>query len=130
MKAETYLAMRQAYHQRRAEELALSRANITSAERNEMTAAVASIPGEILWPVTLLRREFAGYRKLVERIRAEQASGRGVTASDRSRLSQATRLVVSKLAASSDPDAEAASTFVQQLIAAPGGQGLQFVGVQ
>ncbi|NUQ66208.1 MAG: hypothetical protein HUU20_27415 [Pirellulales bacterium] len=127
LRAETYAAMRKDYQERRKAELAFLRGKTKAPEQAEAADAVAAIPGEILWPATLLRPEFAGYRALVERIMNDQTGGRGVSQTDRSRLCVATGLVKSKLAGVADPEADEAVRFVECLTGKTSTRAVQFV---
>jgi len=119
---ESQAAMRQAYQERRAEELAARRGNSRAAVAAADAQSAPAIG--LSWPAAMQGTEYAGYRRLAERVLARQATGAEVPAADVARLREAHRSALRRLGASDSPEAGEAVQFVQNLRTARPSSGI------
>jgi hypothetical protein len=121
-RVEAYYALREANRHYRDAENEARRQRTTDVVRNQnghpkqgAAAEVATVA--IQWPTMLEEPNFAGYRKLVERLAAKRANGSEPTKAECSRLAQANRVVLAVLknAPENTTDRDAAGQFVKNL---------------
>ena len=111
-RVETLNDMRAAYKARTAAEYRAQRAHVVAAN---LPAAAPS--AKLNWPAELAGADLAGYRRLVERLVGQWVAGLALSDSDRSRLDEATSLVIKKLEQTSAADATVARQFLASVFA-------------
>lgn len=123
-RAETYLAMREAYEARRLAAIQTKREAQTVARmryaRPEEDTMVMSIKTALPWPTALRQDKFASYRSLVDRLMVNRAKGLTWTNAERTRFIQATQTVLKSLKEADEirgkADYAAAHRFASQVL--------------
>jgi len=115
-RVKVWLAMRDAHKERLAAELQARRQRGKVANPAVPAKKVGFIPQNLAWPEALQPSQYGGYRRLVERLAADQAAGLFISAADQRRLQEATRLVAARLNREDPPDLAAARQFVESLV--------------
>jgi len=124
-RAETYLAMRQSYQERKTAEYQARRNAARQANPPANQDAQPAPAVSLIWPSLLEQNEYAGYRALIERALAQQAQGRQLAPSDSYRMRQATKILLTKLRRDTSPEAASAIQFVENLLSGPNAVAVQ-----